>query len=59
LTVLATAAGVALIALAVRDVFGTLFHPHGPVIAGLEGAVVVDARLRIESTAPAPPWPSA
>jgi acetate---CoA ligase (ADP-forming) len=30
-----------------------------PVIAGPEGAVVVDARLRIESAAPAPPWPSA
>jgi Ion channel len=29
LTVLATAAGLALIALAVRDVFDTLFHPHG------------------------------
>jgi Ion channel len=28
-TVLATIAGVALIALAVRDVFDTLFHPHG------------------------------
>jgi hypothetical protein len=30
LTVLATAAGVALIALAVRDVFDTLFHPTAP-----------------------------
>ena len=30
-----------------------------PVIAGADGAVVVDARLRIESAVPASPWPSA
>ena len=30
-----------------------------PVIAGPEGAVVVDARVRIEAAMPEPPWPSA
>jgi acetyl coenzyme A synthetase (ADP forming)-like protein len=29
-----------------------------PVIAGQEGAIVVDARIRIRSAAPARPWPS-
>ena len=30
-----------------------------PVIAGPEGATVVDARMRIESARPRPPWPAA
>jgi acetate---CoA ligase (ADP-forming) len=30
-----------------------------PVIAGPDAATVVDARLRVEATAPPRPWPSA